>query len=270
MVRISPDAAGNATPRALHPRRTDVAIVVSGGRLIAARSPLLGVLHREHFTSSHGNTPVIAWPIVGEGCAGPPSLHILSFQLWHARLSASRISAPLFLRTLGQYAGHRARLHKLLAQSLPCHRRITAWDGTWEPWLMWRVGCGTGRRRCWSGFQDARPLNYAREIRDRLFVEGGRPSLSRLPDFRQVAAGQDRQEARCHPPIKAVPAAAGKSSYRLGPDGVWPLPIAGVDKRRRSGDGRATFSLARSSRRISLLPAGLYPMRDAVLHADGA
>jgi hypothetical protein len=39
--------------------------------------------------------------------------------------------------------------------------------------------------------------------------------------------------------------------------------------RRRLGDGRATFSLARSSRRISLLPAGLYPVRDAVLHADG-
>ena len=93
MVRISPEAAGNAAPRTLHPLRTDVAIVVSGGQLIGARSTLLGVLHREHFTSSHGNPPVIARPIVGDGCAGPPSLHILSFQLWHARLSASQISA---------------------------------------------------------------------------------------------------------------------------------------------------------------------------------
>jgi hypothetical protein len=25
--------------------------------------------------------------------------------------------------------------------------QLTAWDDTWEPWLIWRVGCGTGRRR---------------------------------------------------------------------------------------------------------------------------
>jgi hypothetical protein len=37
--------------------------------------------------------PLIACPIVGDGCARPPSLHILSFQLWQARLSASRIRA---------------------------------------------------------------------------------------------------------------------------------------------------------------------------------
>jgi hypothetical protein len=55
------------------------------------------------------------------------------------------------------------------------------------------------------------------KIRDRLFVDGRRPSLSRLPDFRQVATGHDRQEARCHLPIKALPAAAGKSSYGRGP-----------------------------------------------------
>jgi hypothetical protein len=29
----------------------------------------------------------------GEGSIGPPSLHIFSFQLWQARLSASRINA---------------------------------------------------------------------------------------------------------------------------------------------------------------------------------
>jgi hypothetical protein len=64
--------------------------------------------------------------------------------------------------------------------------------------------------RCTSGI-------HPREIRDRLFVDGRRPSLSRLPDFRQVATGHDRQEARCHLPIKALPAAAGKSSYSRGP-----------------------------------------------------
>jgi hypothetical protein len=37
-----------------------------GGRLIAARSTLLGVRHRLHFTSSHGNPPLIACPIVGD------------------------------------------------------------------------------------------------------------------------------------------------------------------------------------------------------------
>jgi hypothetical protein len=50
------------------------------------------------------------------------------------------------------------------------------------------------------------------------------------PDFRQVAAGQDRQKARCHPPIKAGRAAAGKSSYRLGSEQFRPLRIAGVGK----------------------------------------
>jgi hypothetical protein len=34
----------------------------------------------------------MAYPIVGDGCAGPPSLHMRSFLDWHARLSASRIS----------------------------------------------------------------------------------------------------------------------------------------------------------------------------------
>src|SRR3981189_2608164 len=44
---------------------------VPAGGLIAARSALLGVRHRLHFTSSHGKPPLIAWPIIGDGCAGP-------------------------------------------------------------------------------------------------------------------------------------------------------------------------------------------------------
>jgi hypothetical protein len=36
------------------------------------------------------------------------------------------------------------------------------------------------------------------EIHDGLFFDGRRLSLSRLPDFRQISAGQDRQEAGCH------------------------------------------------------------------------
>jgi hypothetical protein len=44
---------------------------VSAARLIAARSTLLGVLHRLHLTSSQGKPPLIACPMVGDGCAGP-------------------------------------------------------------------------------------------------------------------------------------------------------------------------------------------------------
>jgi hypothetical protein len=52
--------------------------------------------------------------------------------------------------------------------------------------------------------QDVRLLDHAREVGDRLFIDDRRLWLSSLPDFRQVAAGQDCQEARSHPPIKAV------------------------------------------------------------------
>jgi hypothetical protein len=62
---------------------------VSGGRLIAARSTLLGVRQRLHFTSSHGNPPLIDCPIVGDGCAGPPSLHIFSFRRFSCKRSAN-------------------------------------------------------------------------------------------------------------------------------------------------------------------------------------
>lgn len=65
----------------------------SCGRRSIARSTLLIVRQRAHWTSSQGKPPLIACPIVGEGWAGPPSLHIFSFHDWQARLSALRISA---------------------------------------------------------------------------------------------------------------------------------------------------------------------------------
>jgi hypothetical protein len=226
---------------------TDLSVRMTATRLwmVAARSMLLGVRHRLHFTSSHGRPPLIACPIVGEGCAGPPVLHIFSFQLWHARLSASRISASptrRFLCALGQNACHRPGLHKLLAQGLP----VTAGQGCRVMFrghglsrhVGWRIIC----RRCGPGLQDPGLLGHAREIRDRVLVDGRRLGFSRLPDFRQVAAGQDRHEARCHPSIKALPAAAGKSSYRWGPEQFRPLLIAGGDKQRPIRQGNLLAS----------------------------
>jgi hypothetical protein len=52
-----------------------------------------------------------------------------------------------------------------------------------------------GRR---LAFQNPGLLNHAREIRDRLFVDGRRLGHSRLPDFRQVAVGQDYWEMGRH------------------------------------------------------------------------
>ncbi len=57
------------------------------------RSTLRGVLQREHLISSQPSPPLMACSMVGDGSIGPPSAHIRSFQLWQARLSASRISA---------------------------------------------------------------------------------------------------------------------------------------------------------------------------------
>jgi hypothetical protein len=57
----------------------------------------------------------------------------------------------------------------------------------------------------------------------------GRLRFSRLRDLRQVVAGQDGEETR-HSAIKALRAAAGKSSYRLGLEQHCPLPIASVEK----------------------------------------
>jgi hypothetical protein len=67
--------------------------------------------------------------------------------------------------------------------------------------LSRRVGWRISRRPCVRGFQDAGLLDHAREVRDRPFIDDLRLGFFRLPDFRQVAAGQDRQEARCHPVI---------------------------------------------------------------------
>jgi hypothetical protein len=57
----------------------------------------------------------------------------------------------------------------------------------------------------------------------------GRLRFSRLRDSRQLVAGQDSEET-CHSAIKALRAAAGKSSYRLGLEQHCPVPIAGVEK----------------------------------------
>jgi hypothetical protein len=98
------------------------------------------------------------------------------------------------------------------AGSLRTSRPLLAFAGLWTVW--------TSVRKAKEGEITA----------DRPFIDDRGPGFARLPDFRQVAAGQDGQEAWCHPSIKAGPAAAGKSSYRLGPERFRPLPIAGVDK----------------------------------------
>jgi hypothetical protein len=49
---------------------------------------------------------------------------------------------------------------------------------------------------------DALLIQDAREVSYRLFVDNRRLGLSRLPDFRQVATGQ---EAACHDPSKRKP-----------------------------------------------------------------
>jgi hypothetical protein len=53
--------------------------------------------------------------------------------------------------------------------------------------------CGTG-----SALRESCLLRHAHKIRDRLFVDDRRLSLSRLPDCWHVAARQDCQEALCH------------------------------------------------------------------------
>ena len=80
---------------------------------------------------------------------------------------------------------------------------------TMEPPTARRGLCSAGGLllrpgRFWFALQYPRLLNHAHKIRDRLFVDGRRLSLSPLRDFRQVVAGQDR-EARCHGPLKRGP-----------------------------------------------------------------
>jgi hypothetical protein len=55
-------------------------------------------MQREHWISSQGKPPLIAWSIVGEGSIGSPSLHIRSFQLSQSNLSACWISAAPLAR----------------------------------------------------------------------------------------------------------------------------------------------------------------------------
>src|SRR3984957_13067263 len=71
---------------------------VVGGCFMAARSTSLGVLQREHWISSHGKPPLMAWSIVGDGSIGSPSLHIRSFQLSQKSLLACWISVLPFAR----------------------------------------------------------------------------------------------------------------------------------------------------------------------------
>jgi hypothetical protein len=57
----------------------------------------------------------------------------------------------------------------------------------------------------------------------------GRLRFSRLRDLWEAVAGQDGEET-CHSASKALRAAAGKSSYRLGLEQHCPLPISSVEK----------------------------------------
>jgi hypothetical protein len=61
---------------------------VVGGCFMAARSTSLGVSQREHWISSHGKPPLMAWSMVGDGSIGSPSDHIRSFQLSQSSGSA--------------------------------------------------------------------------------------------------------------------------------------------------------------------------------------
>jgi hypothetical protein len=78
-----------------------------------------------------------------------------------------------------------------------------------------------------SGFQDARLLDHAREIRDRLLIDGTAQVLSAAGFV--GGCGRSDGEETWHSAIKALRAAAGKSSYRLGLEQHCPLPIASVE-----------------------------------------
>src|SRR5712664_4073091 len=70
--------------------------------------------------------------------------------------------------------------------------------------------CGTG-----SALRESCLLRHAHKIRDRLFVDDRRLSLSRLPDCWHVAARQDCQE-RCATTNQARTERVRKSSRSLG------------------------------------------------------
>ena len=52
------------------------------------------------------------------------------------------------------------------------------------------MGGLSGNRGMRFALQNARLLNHARKVRDRLFIDGRWLRLSRLLDLRQIAAGQ--------------------------------------------------------------------------------
>jgi hypothetical protein len=56
-------------------------------------------------------------------------------------------------------------------------------------------------------------LHNAREVRERLFIDGRRRRPAGLPDLGQVFSRQDGQDARCHSPIKAYAAVVAAVSY---------------------------------------------------------
>ena len=93
--------------------------------------------------------------------------------------------------------------------------------------LSRRVGWRISRHPLRSGRQNPGLLDHPREVRGRLFVDGRRPSLPRLPDFRQVAAGQSAVPSG-H--LSRSPQRQANRAYRLGLEQYRPLPIAGVDK----------------------------------------
>jgi hypothetical protein len=66
-------------------------------------------------------------------------------------------------------------------------------------------------------------LNHAREIRDRLFVDGRRLGLARLPDYRQVAAGQDCEEVRWHALTRSFWLRTRRMSHTDPALWLWPL-----------------------------------------------
>jgi hypothetical protein len=75
------------------------------------------------------------------------------------------------------------------------------------------IGAGFGRLtpRLLFGLQNPRLLDYARKVRDRLFVDDRRLRLSRLPDCWQVMAVRMSEDGvPCR--IKARTEGVGKSS----------------------------------------------------------
>jgi hypothetical protein len=73
-------------------------------------------------------------------------------------------------------------------------------------------------------------INRSREIRDRLFVDDRRLSFFRLPNLRQVVAGEDRQETACRAPLKRSPQRQANRPTGWAYSRFGPPRIRGVDK----------------------------------------